>query len=133
MIRPERRRAIIYLGLIFVCGFLAGAVATNLWVHLGPRGESVRADASRTAKATPRSTQRAVNWFTEQLSLTPEQAKQLHQILDETKVAYREHELQLKTIRREGNNRIRAILDDEQKVRFDQILARRESKRKEHF
>ena len=108
-------------------------MATNLWVHLGPRGESVRADASRTAKATPRSTQRAVNWFTEQLKLTPEQAKQLYQILDETNVAYREHELQLKTIRREGNNRIRAILDDEQKVRFDQILARRESKRKEHF
>src|SRR3990167_628893 len=119
--RPNRR-AILYLALIFLCGFLTGAVATNVWVSLDPWGEQVRADSSSTS--APRSTQRTVEWFTQQLNLSPDQAKQLHQILDETRLAYRQHELEIKSMRRQGNARIRDILNEEQKAKFDQILAK---------
>ena len=56
---------------------------------------------------------------------------QLHSILDETRQSYRQHELEIKSIRDQGNARIRAILNDEQKARFDQMIAEVEKKRRQ--
>ena len=123
MMAPERRRATLYILLIFICGALAGAVATNLWMNWGPRGVSARADQ-------PWSAQHIVERFTRDLSLTPDQAKQLNQILDETHKTYREHEAAIEAIRQQGRARIRGILNDEQKVKYEQILASIEQRRK---
>jgi Spy/CpxP family protein refolding chaperone len=124
MVPPERKRAALYIVLIFLCGVFTGTAAMNLWMNWGPRSVSARADSQ------PRSPQRIVEKFTKELDLSPEQAKQLNDILDETHKAYREHESQIEAIRQQGRARIREILNDEQKAKYEQILAGIEQRRK---
>jgi hypothetical protein len=119
----DRKRAALYVALIFLCGSLTGTLVTNLWTHWGPESTSARADA-------PYSVQHIVERFTRRLNLTPEQAKQLNQILDETHGAYLQYESQEETIRQEGRDRIRGILTDEQRPKYEEMLARIDAKRK---
>ena len=120
---PDRSRAALYILLIFLCGVVSGALATNVWTNWGPRGRSARADA-------PRSRQRTFEKFTRELGLTPEQARKLNEILDETRKAYQIHEEEIDAIRQQGRNRIREILTDEQKSKYEQMLARMDARRK---
>jgi len=138
---PERKRATLFLVLIFLCGLVGGAVSVNVWQRLNvaaqstslPPAQSTAPSVAQPAQppGTPSAgTRRAVESFTKRLELTPEQAEQLTQILMETRSAYRQHEHEIASIRKQGNTRIREILTDTQKVEFDQMLARAEEKRK---
>jgi uncharacterized membrane protein len=137
---PERKRATLFLVLIFLCGLLSGAVSVNVWQRLNVAAQSAPLSAAQPAApaldqpsspGTPsRGTLRAVESFTKQLALSPEQAEQLTQILMETRNSYRQHEREIASIRQHGNGRIREILTDSQKVKFDDMLARAEAKRK---
>ena len=120
-----RSRASLYLVLIFLCGVLSGVVGTS-WIQR----MSVSADSSATARPQ-QSRKGAVVWFTEELKLNPEQATQLTRILEETRSAYNEHELEIESIKQHGRARIREILTDEQKPKFDQLLAERAAREKE--
>ena len=117
---PERSRAALYIALIFLCGVVTGALATNVWTHWN---RSARAEA-------PRSRLRTVDRVKRDLSLTPAQTQKLDQILDETRKAYQTHEKEIEIIRQQGRNRIREILNDEQKAKYEQILARMDARRK---
>ena len=127
-----RKRATLFLVLIFFCGLLSGAVGANLWRRMSVSADAVpAAPAARDrAPSTPPTRKRAVDWFTEQLHLSPEQAQQLSQILEETRGEYHQQELQIESIRQESNTRIRGILTDEQKTRFDNLLKARSERRK---
>ncbi|MGH9784093.1 MAG: hypothetical protein ACRD88_07890 [Terriglobia bacterium] len=121
---PEKSRATIYLLLIFLCGMAGGAVATNLWIHWGrERNQNVTQAAPRQNR-----TQRTVARFTRDLSLTPEQAQQLTVILDETRQKYRAEE---DATRREARDRIRAILNDEQRAVYEEIIADADKRRRQ--
>ena len=120
-----RSRATLYLVLIFFCGVLSGAVATR-WAERA----SVSADSSATAKTQPQR-KGAVVWFTQQLNLSLPQVEKLTKILEETRTAYKQHELEIESLRQDGNARIRAILTDAQKPKFDQLLAERAAREKE--
>jgi hypothetical protein len=123
----ERKRASLYLLLIFLCGAVSGAVATNLWLYWRPRSASANADVA------PYSAQRSVEKFTKELDLTPDQAKQLNDILDETHRSYREKEAEMETIRQMGRTRIRGMLHDDQRPKYEDILARLDrNRRKRH-
>jgi Spy/CpxP family protein refolding chaperone len=123
--RGERKRATLYIVLIFLCGAIAGTVTTNIWKNFGPFGIAAQADS------TPRSPRRTVEKFTKELNLTPEQAKQLNEILDETHAAYHEMETQENVIRQNGRARIREILTAEQRPKYEEILAKIEARRKQ--
>jgi len=126
-----RKRATLFLVLIFLCGLLSGAVGVNLWHRMSVSADAVPASAGGArAPSTPPTRKRAVEWFTEQLHLSPEQAQQLSQILEETRGEYHQQELQIESIRQESNTRIRGILTDEQKTRFDELLRTRSERRK---
>ena len=121
---PEKSRAAIYVLLIFLCGLAAGALATNLWTNWGRERDRRVAQA-----AAPRSrTQRTVERFTRDLHLTPEQAQQLTAILDETRQQYRAQE---DATRQEARNRIRALLNDEQRPLYEEIIARVDERRRQ--
>jgi len=120
---PERSRAALYIVLIFLCGIVTGALATNVWKNWGPRSRSARADA-------PRTRQRTVDRVKRNLSLTPEQVQKLDQIVDETRKTYQAHEKEIDVIRQRGRDRIREILNDEQKAKYEQIIARIDARRK---
>ena len=131
---PERRKATVFLVLIFLCGLVGGAVGVNVWQRLNVAAQSIplapsqsttpAADQPHNPGTPSRSTLRAVESFTKKLELTPDQAEQLTQILMETRNAYRQHEHEIASIRQQGNTRIREILTDTQKVEFDQMRKR---------
>ena len=120
----EKSRATVYLLLIFLCGMAGGAVATNLWIHWEhERSQNVTQAAPRQTR-----TQRTVERFTRDLSLAPEQAQQLTVILDETRQKYRAEE---DATRREARDRIRAILNDEQRAIYEEIIAHADKRRRQ--
>ena len=120
-----RSRASLYLVLIFLCGAVSGSLGTR-WMQ--------RFDASADTSATARDSQGrngAVKWFTKGLDLDPQQLEQLTKILEETRAAYKDHELEIESIKQHARVRIREILTDQQKVTFDQLLAERAKKERE--
>jgi Spy/CpxP family protein refolding chaperone len=120
-----RSRATLYLVLIFLCGVLSGAVGIRWAQRI-----SVSADSSASARTQP-PRKGAVVWFTQQLDLKPQQVEQLTKILEETRAAFKEHEMEIESIRQDGNARIRSILTDGQKPKFDQLQAQRAAKERE--
>jgi Spy/CpxP family protein refolding chaperone len=125
-----RGRATLYLALIFLCGVGSGVVGTRL-INRAKVSADTPAPAAAPAATSSSSASRgrgAVRSFTRHLDLTPEQVQKLTAILDETRTEYKEHELQIESIRQHGNARIREILDPEQKLKFDALLARRAEK-----
>ena len=114
-----RSRATLYLILIFLCGLLSGALGAR-WM------DRVDVAADSTGAARPAQNRRgAVASFTKELNLNPQQVEQLTKILDETRSAYKDYELEIESIRQHGNARIREILTDPQKEQFDRLQARR--------
>ena len=94
-----RSRATLYLVLIFLCGLLSGAVATRWAQRI-----NVSADTSSSTRTLPLR-KGAVSWFTQQLELNPQQVEQLTKILEETRLAFKEHEMEIESIRQDGNAR----------------------------
>ena len=121
MIARARIRATIYIVLIFLCGMLAGTVATTAWKNWG---------GSTRAASRPRSAQHTVAKLTRELNLNPDQTRQLNEILDETHRQYRDREDEMQSIREQGRDRIRKILNDEQRPKYEQMLAKNEAGRK---
>ena len=120
-----RSRAALYLVLIFLCGAVSGSLGTR-WMQ--------QIDASADSSATARASQGrkgAVRWFTEGLDLNPQQLEQLTKILEETRAAYKDHEMEIESIKQHARVRIREILTDRQKMVFDQLLADRARKERE--
>jgi hypothetical protein len=120
-----RIRATIYLILIFLCGALTGSLGTR-WMQR----TSVSADAPVASRST-QDRKGAVKWFTNGLDLNPQQLEQLTKILEETRAAYKDHELEIESVKQHSRVRIREILTDQQKLIFDQLLADRAKKEKE--
>lgn len=124
----ERRRAAIFVALVFLCGALAGAVGVNLWDRVRVSADAPAATV--TGEEVPSTTRkRALKWFADELQLGPEQTDQLGRILKETRAAYKEHEREIDEIRHEAHNRIRHILSDPQREKFNQLLVQRRAQR----
>ena len=123
---PEKSRAALYILLIFLCGTVTGALAMNVWIHRGPANRAVLADAPRSASHK----QRTVERFTRELSLTPDQVQKFNHVLDETHTAFQAHQSGIDVLREQGRDRIRELLTDEQKPKYEQMLARIDAHRK---
>ena len=120
----ERSRAPLYILLIFLCGVVSGALASNLWTVRNRPTQVAQADSPPPAVSR---TQRLVERFTRELKLTPEQAHRLTVILDETRLRY---QIKEDSTRAEGRNRIRQILSDEQRVKYEEIIAAADERRR---
>ncbi len=109
-----RLRASLYIVLVFLSGAVAGALAMNvsehLWLHSTPAWAKDRPHVMEEVK--------------KELVLTPAQASQMETILDDTMRQFQELHARSHQIRAESKERIRAILSDEQKVKFEKAIAR---------
>ena len=123
---PEKSRAALYILLIFLCGIVTGALAMNVWIHWGPDNRAVLADAPSSRSRH----QRTVEKFTRELDLTPDQVQKFNHILDETRTAFQAHQSEIDVLREQGRDRIRELLTDEQKPKYEQMLARIDAHRK---
>lgn len=113
---PNRGRAILYTLVVFLAGGLTGAVLTNLYEHFmrHPAGHVI----------TPASWLKAdrahyIEKLRADLELTDTQTKDLEKILDETMRQYHDLHAFSHHIRQEGILRIRGILDEPQRKKFD--------------
>ena len=119
----ERSRAPLYILLIFLCGVVAGALSMKLWSGKERQTQVAQADTIPTISRT----QRLLERFTRELKLTPEQVHELTVILDETRLRY---QIKEDSTRAEGRNRIRQILTDEQRAKYEAIIADADERRR---
>lgn len=119
------RRAVVYLVLVFLLGGVLGSLATY-WVQTSGW---VKATSSRTRKAR----HSPVEWLTRELDLTPEQQKELEVILDETGTGYRTIRQRVRPeyeqVRQAGREKIRALLTEEQRPKFEELVRHIDEKR----
>ena len=119
----ERSRAPLYILLIFLCGVVSGALSMKLWSGKGRQSQVAQADTTPPISRT----QRLVERFTRELSLTPEQVHELTVILDESRLRY---QIKEDSTRAEGRNRVRQILTDEQRAKYEEIIADADERRR---
>ena len=121
--RFEQSRAPLYILLIFLCGLVAGALGMKLWGGKGRQTRVAQADTTRPVSRT----QRLLERFTRELTLTPEQVHHLTLILDELRLQYRDAEDET---RAEGRNRIRQILTAGQRTKYEEIITDADERRR---
>ena len=115
----SRQTAAVYLALIFLLGGGLGAGGYHWY------------DSSREALADAREKgdgeeENAVDWLAAELECTKWQKEQLEGIVDATYEQYdqifEELSPRYEEARQRGRDRIREILDDDQKKRFEQLV-----------
>ena len=126
-----KKVAALYLGLVFVAGSVLGAAAHRFY--------AVQTADARVSQPTRKSSKdrraELVACLRDEINLTQEQAQQVSAIYDDIGDQY--HALketidpEVKALRAQRADRIMALLDDEQKLKYQEILAERERKRAE--
>jgi len=100
---------------VFFLGIASGAILTNLWeTRVSPSVVSGDPKSANRAKAD-----RDVNKFNDYLGLTAEQKAQVSQILKDSRPEYKKISDQMDALRKQNRSQIRAILNDEQKKKYD--------------
>lgn len=110
----QNPRVLVTLLLVFLSGSLAGALAMRYGVH--PMIH--RAPPAWTEGGREISLQR----FEKELSLTPDQARDMERILDDFMMYYHSLQAQMDEVRADGKERILQILNPGQKQRFEEML-----------
>lgn len=120
----SNRKAVLLVLLVFALGIGLGSVGTYM--------VTTRVHAARPLQAThdPANT---MAMFTRNLNLNPDQQKQIQAILTETRARYAEIHSQAdpeyEKARHEGREKIRHVLTDEQRPKFEDLLRRMDEER----
>jgi protein CpxP len=108
------------LVLIFILGVVAGSLGYRLVEQKDTFASSTRPSPGAGRRGE------AVEKFTRELNLTPDQVQRLNAIFAENEQKFSELHKSFKpqadAIRQEGRSKIRAMLTDEQKPKFEAIL-----------
>jgi Spy/CpxP family protein refolding chaperone len=122
-----KRKAALWVGAVFLLGAALGGVLGYVFAH-----HSV--SAANQPLSEPERRARRVEQLTRDLSLTPEQAKQLDAILllrhTQARALHEQADAQVEQVRQMGRNDIRAILSPEQKPKLEEFLKRTDEERK---
>jgi Spy/CpxP family protein refolding chaperone len=120
-----RSEAAVLVLIVFLLGAIAGATANHLW------GERVW---GKQLPPSPPTREQIVDRMTKDLSLTPDQAKQFGDIVDDTRskihADYAAADTERDSLRLQGRDRIRAILTPDQRPKFDAIMQKIDEERK---
>lgn len=124
-----KKIAALYLGLVFAAGLVLGAAA-----H---RFHAVQTADARVVTPVKKSSSQyrkeLIATLRMELSLSPEQVKDVNEIYDEIGKQYhavrKTIDPQVNALRAQRAERIMALLDDEQKVKYQEILDERARKR----
>jgi len=117
-----RREAAVLVVVVFLLGALVGGLATHVWsIHAAPNG-------------IPHGPNQLIDQLSRDLQLTPDQLKQVTEIVDEThaqvRILYAPIDAQREQLRQQARERTRAILTPDQKVKFEEFLRHLDEERK---
>jgi hypothetical protein len=119
MISPNSRLA-LYAVLIFVSGAALGAIGHQYFTPAPASANQYRSQYMQEMKT--------------RLKLSPEQARQVETILDETRAKYRElrerHRPEMQAIQEDQTSRVNAMLSAEQQAEYALLRKEREERRK---
>ena len=122
-----RKRAALWLGLVFVAGAVLGIAATHFHADRLVGGSRMSPHEYRL---------RLLAKLTEDLGLDEGQQQEVEVILDEIGERFRSVweaiEPELEAIRAERAERIMHLLDQRQRTRYESILEERERRREKH-
>jgi Spy/CpxP family protein refolding chaperone len=123
---PVPRKAAVWVAVVFLLGALAGGMLGYGYAH-----RTVAAANAPTSEPERRA-KRVAQW-TQDFSLSSEQAKQLDGILlelhGEAKAIHDQSDAQMEQLRVKGRDRIRVVLTPEQKPKFEEWLRKRDAER----
>jgi Spy/CpxP family protein refolding chaperone len=126
--KSATRKAALWVGLVFLLGAALGGVLGNLF---GVHATSTPPQLSDVQKRAQK-----VQRLTQELSLTPDQQKQIEAIIASVQAEYKairqSTEPQFDQARQKGREQIRAILTPEQKPKFEDFLRRLDEERKKN-
>ena len=112
------RKAILLVFVLFVLGVALGSVGTYL--------VTTRVQAARPRASLAHNYAGTVAMFTHDLSLSPDQEKQLEAIFNDMRDHYQTLHQKLdpeyEQVRQQGRDRIRQILTPEQRPKFEDML-----------
>lgn len=108
----QNPRILCILLLVFLCGATAGAVAMRM-------GTSRRATATYWKEGGK---EISLDRFKRELSLTPQQTKDMEVVLNDFVMYYQTVQEQMQEVRSSGKARIMQILDEGQRTRFLQMI-----------
>ncbi|MGA8220317.1 MAG: hypothetical protein WB780_01590 [Candidatus Acidiferrales bacterium] len=109
-----RREAALLVIVVFLLGALVGGLATHVWsIHAAAIG-------------IPHGPGQLIDQLSHELQLSPDQLKQVTEIVDEAhtqvRVLYAPMNAQREQIRMQARERMRAILTPDQKVKFEGFM-----------
>ena len=116
----------VYLTLVFVSGLLVGAFGMRLYIV-----KSVSARAAIPRPTADEFRRHLISEMQSRFRLRADQVTGVNQILDETRARF--HDIhkkigpEIKALRKEQNDRIRALLTPEQQPEYDRWRAERDN------
>jgi cell division protein FtsN len=126
-ISSPNRKAVALLLLVLILGIALGAVATTV-VNRRVYGARLRTTAPSPDAPRP------VNRLTQDLSLTPDQVKQVSSVLNDMQAKYdgirQQMTPQFEQVRQQGREEIRGLLTADQQPKFEDFLKRVDEDRK---
>jgi esterase/lipase len=122
-----RQKATLWLAIVFVLGAALGGVLGYAFAHRSYAAEpTVLSPEARRAQRREK--------LTHDVGLNPDQQKQVGAILDlaqgEYKAVHDVMDPQLEAVRQRTRNKIRALLTDDQKPKFEEFLRKLDEDRK---
>lgn len=123
----SRKTVAIYLGLVFAAGSILGVAAHRFYAV-----QSADARVTQPRKTSEEYRKELMVCLRNELKLSPEQVLEVDRIYDDIGERYKEVrkviDPDVKALRVERTERIMSLLDDQQKVKYQQILDDRERK-----
>lgn len=117
-----------YLFLIFVSGIVVGAFGYRLY-----SGTPVSAKGTLPKMNGEQRRQQYLGEMQDRLKLTPEQNRELNQIVDQSRLlfedAHHRHDQEIKAIREKHTASVRAILTPQQLPEYEKLHAEREQRK----
>lgn len=128
---PEsRRKARLWLGLVFILGAAIGGVFGYSFAH---RSYAATSQAGPTL-SEPDRRQKRVAEMTKEVGLTPEQSTRIDQIIhqthDEMKTIREKTDADLDAVRQKARDQMRALLTPQQRPKFEEMVRRMDEERK---
>lgn len=126
--RTFKAKALVFA--VFALGIGAGVLASNVYTTRLVSAPAPAPNAPDRSQAA----QRDINKFYDYLGATPDQREQMHKIAEDTRHEFqdlaKETQPRMETIREASRAKIRAVLNDDQRKKYDEFRKKMEERRR---